>query len=67
MTCDGDLGGIWLPAAGGSLDYKPIRCNDGQEHDGPCSYADPRSGLMVTRYQPPTVTVDNRGCVIDAP
>lgn len=64
MKCAAPMGHLALPNKDGVLTYTPIRCNDEAEHDFKCSYVDYESGLMVTQFQRPSMTIDGRGCVI---
>lgn len=69
----GEQGGIWLPHAGGGVDFKEVFCNveilKGERpgsHPGPCMYVDPLSGNAVVPRTFPTRKVDGRGCIQDA-
>jgi hypothetical protein len=72
--CGHLIGHLAVPNKHGVLTYLPIRCNldsghkAGGKHDPDfdCRYLDSRSGMLVTDPLYPRVTVDERGCVVEA-
>lgn len=67
--CGKLMGYLAIPHATGVRTFLPVHCNRLSGHalfDGweSCSFTDDASGLSVSHENTPTLSVDERGCVV---